>query len=50
MNNPKQSSNLKSLRDEDKTNSKEKEPRDPVNPRGSQLRENLQTQRININE
>jgi len=48
MNISKQSINLKSLRDEDQINSKEKEKktRDLVNPSGPQLRENLQTQGI----
>jgi hypothetical protein len=38
---PKQSSNLKALRDEDQTTERWEEQRDIVNPRGSKLGENF---------
>jgi hypothetical protein len=42
MKTPKQSSNLKALRDEYKRIGRKDEPRDLVNPRGSQLGENIE--------
>jgi hypothetical protein len=50
MKTPKQSSNLKALRDEDQRTERKDEPRDLVNPRGSQLGEIFKLKEGNENE